>query len=290
MTELEPRRRGIGYVPQDYALFPHLSVAGNIRFGLRPRHIERKHADRIAGEVAEMLGIRHLLPRNVAGLSGGERQRVALARALVVRPSVLLLDEPVSTLDECTREAVCTQLRHLQRELAVTTIHVGHHLEEAMSVADRAAIMRDGAFEQVGRLDELLRKPRNEFIARFMRCQNILTAKVVGPGRGPASTDVRVGDVQVTVPGGHEAEITFVIRPEYVHLFRGEGSTEKNENELPVKLTQVVDRGAYIRAELDGALRLVAHLSHAAFAELGTTVGDELVAVLRQESIHVLPA
>ena len=166
VTNLEPRLRNIGYVPQDYALFPHLSVEQNISFGLRVRG---RSQDKVA-ETADMLGIRQLMSRSIAGLSGGEKQRVALARALVLQPKILLLDEPVFALDEVTRQEVCSQLLAIQRKLGLTTIHVSHNLEEAFSVADRAAILHQGVMQQVGPMDKLLNEPNSDFVARFMRC------------------------------------------------------------------------------------------------------------------------
>jgi ABC-type Fe3+/spermidine/putrescine transport system ATPase subunit len=165
VTGLEPRARDIGYVPQDYALFPHLSVEQNIAFGLRVH----SYPEARVTETADLLGIRHLLSRGINGLSGGEKQRVALARALVLQPKILLLDEPVCALDEVTRQEVCTQLLDIQRRLSLTTIHVSHNLEEAFSVADRAAVLNEGILQQVGPLDELLGKPNSEFVARFLR-------------------------------------------------------------------------------------------------------------------------
>ena len=170
VTNLEPRIRGIGYVPQDYALFPHLSVERNIAFGLRVH----SYTGTKVTETAELLGIRHLLSRRIDGLSGGEKQRVALARALVLQPKILLLDEPVCALDEVTRQQVCSQLLDIQRRLSLTTIHVSHNLEEAFSVADRAGILNDGVLQQVGPLDELLHKPNSEFVARFLRIKKYL--------------------------------------------------------------------------------------------------------------------
>lgn len=173
VTNLEPRLRGIGYVPQDYALFPHLSVEHNIAFGLR----SRGEAERKVTEAADLLGIRQLLSRPIAGLSGGEKQRVALARALVLQPKILLLDEPVCALDEVTRQEVCAQLRGIQRKLGLTTIHVSHNLEEAFSVADRAAILHQGVLKQVGTMDELVLKPSSDFVARFMRCDKHMASR-----------------------------------------------------------------------------------------------------------------
>jgi ABC-type Fe3+/spermidine/putrescine transport system ATPase subunit len=179
VTNIEPRARGIGYVPQDYALFPHLSVEQNIAFGLRVRKCKNKETQTKISDMAEMLNIRQLLPRRIHGLSGGEKQRIALARALILQPKVLLLDEPVCALDEVTRQEVCTQLLSIQRRLGLTTIHVSHNLEEAFTVADRAAILNDGVLQQVGRMNELVDKPNSEFVAHFMRCEKNLSYRKI---------------------------------------------------------------------------------------------------------------
>ena len=175
VTNIEPRARGIGYVPQDYALFPHLSVEQNIAFGLRVRGHDSKEIQTKITETAELLDIRQLLSRRIHGLSGGEKQRVALARALVLQPKVLLLDEPVCALDEVTRQEVCVQLLAIQRKLNLTTIHVSHNLEEAFTVADRGAILNSGILQQVGSLEELVNKPNSDFVARFMRREKHLS-------------------------------------------------------------------------------------------------------------------
>jgi ABC-type Fe3+/spermidine/putrescine transport system ATPase subunit len=273
VTGLEPRARGIGYVPQDYALFPHLSVERNIAFGLRA---QRHSSDEIragVAQTAEMLGISRLLKRNVAGLSGGEKQRTALARALIMEPTVLPLDEPVCALDESTRQSVCSLLHRVQRKLGLTVIHVSHNLEEAFSVADRAAILNEGVLQQVGSLDELLRRPKNEFVAGFMRCENIFS-----------------NDAPVKAPGSPRDEMRMMIRPEDVvvlPLCEGGGN---NANEFRVRLVRWRDYGGYVRAELQGSVNLVAHLTHSAFARLKAEPGCDLIAVLPPERIHVFGA
>lgn len=289
VTDFEPRIRGISYVPQDYAIFPHLSVERNIGFGLRLHGCRRREIGLRVGRVAEMLSIQHLLARSVEGLSGGEKQRVALARALVMEPKALLLDEPVAALDEATREEVCEEIRGIQREFKVTTIHVSHNLEEAFSVADRAGILHRGIFQQVGSIEELLRRPRNEFVARFMRCGNIFCARVAGSGPNPGTTAVEMGGLRLTVPGRHEGNVKFTIRPESVLLERGNPGENLEENSVRVRVTLSHDCGNYVRVHLKGSLSLVAHLPHTVFAGLKAHDGQELVAVLRQEDIHVFP-
>jgi len=291
VTAAEPGDRGVGYVPQDYALFTTRSVYDNIAFGPQVRGLPDEEIDRRVREAVRLLDIERLLDRRrVQGLSGGERQRVALARALAVRPDVLILDEPVSALDESTRESVCGELRRLQRELGLTTIHISHNLEEAFSVADRGAVMQGGRIRQVGRLEELLRRPSSEFVARFMRCENIFLAACRGPGPGPDTTRAEASGAEFVLPGERRGQIQFAIRPENLAVERpGDRRERAGAAVLPVRLTRSVDRGAYVRLELDGAVHLVAHLAPRAFAELGAADGAELLAVVRPEAVHVIP-
>lgn len=285
VTKLEPRRRGIGYVPQDYALFPHLSVEQNISFGLRAHG----YAETNITETADLLGIKHLLPRNIDGLSGGEKQRIALARALVLKPKILLLDEPVCALDEVTRQQVCAQLSDIQRRLGLTTVHVSHNLEEAFSVADRAAILHDGLLQQVGTLDELLRKPKSEFVARFMRCENIFCAEVIGRGAGDLQTSIKFGNVELEIAGRHSGKLMLMIRPEDLIVRPGAHYSAKSKNVIRAKLIRSRDCGGYVRVYLDGPVSLVAHMTHATFAELQGTHQSDVVAELDLKSIHILP-
>ena len=285
VTTLEPRTRGIGYVPQDYALFPHLCVERNIAFGLRAHG----RAETKVPEIAELLGIRHLLDRRTEGLSGGEKQRVALARALVLEPKVLLLDEPVCALDEVTRQEICGQLLTLQRQLGLTTIHVSHNLEEAFSVADRAGILHQGVLQQVGSLGHLLRKPQSEFVARFMRCENIFEARVTEQNASGSNTRVKVNGLDLLIRGRHSGKLIFVIRPEDVLVRGGCEPDDGGENTVSATLVRSRDCGGYVRAELAGPVNLVAHMTHGAFAGLKAEHRPSVAVCLGAEYIHVLP-
>jgi len=169
VTGAEPRVRRIGYVPQDYGLFPHMNVARNLTFALRAAG--RPHADalRELAPLIDMLHLAHLLDHSPQTLSGGERQKVALARALALRPELLLLDEPVSALDGPTRAEVLEQLRTVQHQFGVTTMHVCHSIDEAETVADRAGVMIDGRLVQTGKLAELMARPANAEVARLLQ-------------------------------------------------------------------------------------------------------------------------
>jgi len=173
VTRLSPERRGISIVYQDHALFPHLSVAENITFGLKLHRHPDQELTEVLNWLSHLLEIAHLLDRRPDTLSGGEKQKVALARALSVKPEVLLLDEPLSALDPETREGVQRELRQLHNQLKITTIHVTHDFEEAVALGDRIAVLGDGCIHQTGTPDEIFRRPNSEFVDRFAMARNI---------------------------------------------------------------------------------------------------------------------
>jgi len=263
VTAVPPGKRGIGYVPQDYALFPHLTVEGNILFGLGRRGGRDREARRKALETAGLLGIEGLLGRDVRGLSGGERQRVALARALARRPGILLLDEPVSALDEATREKVLGELRDLQRALGFTMVYVCHNLEEAFGVAHRAGLMGGGRFLQVGTMGDLLRRPRSLFAARFMRCENILAGEA-SPLPGGEESLFRAEGLELLFAGKREGPLQVALRPEELEILPAGAEREDRRGGvlLEARVTRVEDRGGYEKLELATAgPRLSAHIS-----------------------------
>ncbi|TCC00215.1 ABC transporter ATP-binding protein [Micromonospora zingiberis] len=193
VTDLRPGLRNVSMVFQSYALFPHLSVAENIAFGLEVRDTPRREARQRAHAAAETVGCAGLLDRRPGQLSGGERQRVALARALVREPDVFLLDEPLSNLDLSLRAEMRSELRALHDRIGATMVHVTHDQTEALVLADRIAVLRDGRVEQVGTPDEIWRTPASSFVARFVGspAMNLLPADgVLRPtGDAPALPD-----------------------------------------------------------------------------------------------------
>jgi ABC-type sugar transport system ATPase subunit len=168
VTELPPRLRNVGYVPQDSCLLPHLNVLRNVTFAMEVAGRSKKDAAEEIAPIVESLSIGALLERSTVNLSGGERQKVALARALASKPKLLLLDEPVSALDEPTRREICTVLRRVQREFGVATIHVCHSRTEAAAVHDRVGVMSQGRLVQVGPLDELTDNPADPAVRRLL--------------------------------------------------------------------------------------------------------------------------
>ncbi|QJP14447.1 ABC transporter ATP-binding protein [Starkeya sp. ORNL1] len=183
---LPPYRRAVNTVFQDYALFPHLSVGDNVAYGLRVRGVARAERDRLAREALAMVKLAGMEARRPAQLSGGQRQRVALARALVVRPKVLLLDEPLGALDLKLREEMQVELKSLQRALGLTFVFVTHDQGEALSMADRVAVFNEGRIVQVGPPEEVYERPATRFVAGFVGSANVLSAAEAEALGGPA--------------------------------------------------------------------------------------------------------
>jgi putative spermidine/putrescine transport system ATP-binding protein len=215
IADLPPHRRAMGIVFQSYALFPHLTVARNTAFGLEMR---RMGASAIDARVAEMLRTVKLeayaqrLPRE---LSGGQQQRVALARALAIRPRVLLLDEPLSNLDAALRQEMAREIRILQQAGGVTTIMVTHDQTEAMALADRLVVMREGSVQQIGTPEDVHLRPANPFVARFVGGSNVL------PGWLDGGTRLVLAGGNAIALAGHYArdgDATLAVRPDSVLL------------------------------------------------------------------------
>lgn len=286
MTYLRPEDRRVGYLPQDYALFPHLTVKQNIAFGMK---IAKRPAQAIAEKVAELAGllrINHLLERDVIHLSGGERQRAALARALAIEPAVLLLDEPLSALDEQTRETLCGELRRVHEEFGTTTVHISHSFEETLALADRIAVVNAGKIEQVGAPTEVMSRPASRFVASFVRCQNILRGAAARSGQGLV---VRVGELDFEAAEGPEGEVFLTIRPEAVGVALLPAENHPNLKEGRIAL--VVDRGALMRLDIDvGPATLVALIGRRAFSAGKFCAGDKVAVFFDPKAAHVFSA
>ncbi|MEY9953032.1 ABC transporter ATP-binding protein [Leifsonia sp. EB34] len=212
VTDEPTNRRDLGMVFQSYSLFPHLTSGQNVEFGLRMRKVAAGERRRRAAEALELVGLDHHADRYAHQLSGGQQQRVALARALVTEPRVLLLDEPLSALDAKVRVQLREEIRRLQTELGITTFFVTHDQEEALAVADRVAVMRAGAIEQIGTPEELYHRPATAFVAEFVG----LTNRVPGVVSGGALR-VLGQTVPLAAPVA-DGQVTAFVRPEDVLL------------------------------------------------------------------------
>jgi ABC-type Fe3+/spermidine/putrescine transport system ATPase subunit len=215
---LPARRRNIGMVFQNYALFPHLTAAQNVRFGLRCRRTPAAKADRLVSDILEVVGLRDLGDRLPAQLSGGQQQRVALARALVIQPSLLLLDEALGALDRKLRVEMQAELKALQRRFMIATVFVTHDQEEAMAMADRIAVIRNGRIEQLDTPRELFLRPRDGWVADFMGAGNLLPGRI-GPADAQGNRTFEVGaGCAFSVSAGPADGASIYVRSDRVQL------------------------------------------------------------------------
>jgi spermidine/putrescine transport system ATP-binding protein len=246
VTNAPPHRRGVNTVFQSYALFPHLSVADNVAFGLRYKKATKAETHRLVAEALSLVQLVGFEKRKPGKLSGGQQQRVALARALVLKPTCLLLDEPLGALDAKLRRALQVELKALQQQVGITFVYVTHDQEEALTMSDRMAVMSDGRVEQLGTPRDVYEEPATAYVADFLGVSNLMNANAQGAGR------VRLGDFELRAEQGDVSATgacKLVIRPERVRLER-QGST--GENRVPA----LVDRLVYLGPSTKVLLRL----------------------------------
>jgi len=217
IAPLPPWKRDVGMVFQNYALWPHMSVHKNVAFGLEERKVAKSEIPGRVKEALDMVGLAHLADRHPGQLSGGQQQRVALARTIVVRPRVLLLDEPLSNLDANLRVQMRNDILRLQRKLGLTTIFVTHDQEEANTISDRMAVLDMGIIQQIGTPVDLYDYPANQFVAHFLGTTNLVEGQVVRKDE----TSVLQIDADVEIPLGKNIEAekgAVIFRPQSIHL------------------------------------------------------------------------
>jgi iron(III) transport system ATP-binding protein len=257
IDDVPAHRRNIGMVYQDYAIFPHLTVADNVAFGLAMRRRPRQEiADRTARalDLVQLGGLAARLPHQ---LSGGQQQRVALARAVVINPQILLMDEPLSNLDAKLRVELRDDIRDLQRSLGITTLYVTHDQEEALVISDRICVMRGGRVHQVGTPQDIYARPATLFVASFVGAMNVIPGVTIGP-----AGEVALGGTAHRLAGlAGRGRATLAIRPEDVIV--ADGPTDGPAIGLAGVVTKATFAGreAYYRVDGDGGLRLLAHVS-----------------------------
>ncbi len=272
-------RRRLGMVFQDHLLFPHLSVADNVAFGLRTRGVRRHPARVAAAGWLDRVGIGDLGGRRPGALSGGQAQRAALARALVGDPALLLLDEPLSALDARTRLTVRAELRRHLADYPGSTVLVTHDPVDAMALADRVVVVEDGSVVQTGTPADVSRHPRTDYVARLVGLSLL-------PGTGEGRTVRLDAGGVVAVADEASGPVFAAVRPESVavYLSRPDGSPR---NVWPARLAGATPHGTSVRCELAGEVPLVADVTAAAFAELGLVPGSPVWAVVKASEIAV---
>lgn len=287
VTDLDPELRNVSYVPQDYVLFPHMSLRDNIEFSLVVRGASHELRERRVRELSELLGIGHLLERRPLTLSGGEQQRGALARALAPSPTLLLLDEPLSALDEGTRRELTPALRKVSDELDTTVIHVCHNFDEALELADRIGIIHEGRIVQVGAPGEVFRTPAGEFVARFVGAENMLPVRSCDRA---ACAVVLDGETVLRVGSVPAADgLLAIIHPDEISLCAETDAPPSDAvNAVPCVVVGADDRGRFVRVRLEGAVCLTAFMTRQAFAAAGVAEGDCVLASFSPDAVHLL--
>jgi molybdate transport system ATP-binding protein len=284
---LPPQRRGIGYLFQDYALFPHLSVARNVAYGLRGVPEERRR-QRIGDmlELLELTGLENRYPRQ---LSGGQQQRVALARALVRQPRLLLLDEPLSALDTPLRRPLRAELRQLLEEARVPVLLVTHDRMEALALGDRVVVLNNGHVCQSGPIQEVFHKPTDPMVARIVGIDTIQPATVVQTQDGLAT--VRIGETKLVALAEtiHTADVYVCIYAEDVILERTGTAQSSARNHLPGRVESLERVGPLVRVRLDCGFPLLALITRQACAEMGLQPGETVTALVKAPAIHLIP-
>ncbi len=283
-TWLGPDKRGVGIVYQDHMLFPHLSVKDNITFGLRRQGKRNTAAEEDADWAVSLLGIRHLLERRPDTLSGGEKQKAALARALVMRPKVLLLDEPLSALDPETRERVQRELRDLHQKLGLTCIHVTHDFEEAISLGDRIAVIGAGRILQIGAPEEIFRKPNSEFVARFALTRNIFAGEVTDGDDEAAIINIEGTPIAVVTDlrGRHQA----AVRPEDI-LLSAEPLRSSARNSFRGTITRIASKGSTVHLTVDVPPEFICLVTRRSFEDMDLKEGGDVYVTFKASAVHV---
>ena len=244
VTRLAPNQRKVGMVFQSYALFPNMTVAQNVAFGLKVAGQPTDAINRRVGEMLDLIKLPKLAHRYPYQMSGGQQQRVALARAIATKPQILLLDEPLSALDAKIRVSLRDDIRALQRELGITTIYVTHDQEEALSMSDRIVVMSEGRMEQVGTPVDIYNHPKTRFVASFVGHLNLLEGTVVDAGRGLIEIEGQQLSISAPVPTSGRTSVTLALRPEAVRL------DSPAENRLSGTVSDVNFLGAIVRLKV----------------------------------------
>ena len=293
VTDLPAERRRVGLVFQDGLLFPHLSVAGNVAYGLRREdgaHAgwrRRRPAARVQ-ELAAEVGITHLLARRPDSLSGGERQRVALARALAAQPLALLLDEPLSAVDVEAREELQEVLRGVSSREGLTVLHVTHDRAEAFALADTCALLVGGQLRQIGRPQDVLRWPADAAVARFLGARNVLRAArdASDPRLAHLAPDAALRASE-PLPA---AEVDLVLRPEDMEVWPAAGAPADSVNKLEATVVRLILQGGHVLVGTEGAATLEALVTARRADELGLRVGAVVELTVAPACAHAIPA
>lgn len=287
ITHLDPRERDVGVVYQDYMLFPHLTVEENIGFGLRQRKEKAESVRKMVEEISGFLSIGHLLARYPGTLSGGEQQRVALARALILKPRVLLLDEPLSALDSRMRDRMRTELERIHKLTGTMIIHITHHFEDVFALAGRVAVMRDGEIVQTGTPMDVFLCPCDTFVAQFLGIGNLLQG--ISSVHGDLATISIPGGPAIVAASQVSGEIVATLHAEDIILSR-EPFPSSARNCLKGTIIGMVSTGATMKIVADTGYLLSVILTRQSVEDLDLHCGDAVYLTFKASAVHVIPS
>lgn len=286
-VDVPPQERHVGYVPQEYALFPHLTVEGNIGFGLRGSSQRRQARAR---EMLDLVGLADERRKHPHSLSGGQRQRVALARALAPEPDLLLLDEPFSALDGPTREALLTDVQRLIAVTSTPTVIVTHDRNEALRLAQSVAVLMEGVVRQTGTPASVFSSPADDAVASFVGVETVVPGHVREVVDGVALVQVGACLVEGGSAAATGSDVLVCLRPEDVGLSRpdGESPSTSARNRLAARVTRIGAAGPFTRVEVDAGFRLVALITKHSLEDLALKPGSEVVATFKATAVHLI--
>ena len=285
-TNLRPQERGIGYLFQDYALFPHLTVEQNIAFGLKASRNERKRRVMELLAAFDISGLESRYPRQ---LSAGQQQRVALARAVAPHPKLLLLDEPLSALDAPTRQTLRHELRRILMQLNTPTIFVTHDPLEAVALADQAIVMHQGILRQAGPVDQVFSRPSDLTVAKIVGVETVAPGMVVGVNDGIAQVRIGKTDVFAIANAIAPGPVHLCIRGEDVALESQSSGAGSARNRLAGIVIALEPEGATMRVVVECGFRLTALVTRPAVEQLNLEMGRKIIAVIKASAIHLVP-
>jgi putative spermidine/putrescine transport system ATP-binding protein len=303
VTKVLPHQRNVGFLFQSYALFPHLTVEQNLSFGLKVRKVPRSGWERLIApmlDVFQISHLRHALPKQ---LSGGQQQRVALARTLVVQPSILLLDEPLSALDRQLRESARIEIRRIVKDIGITTVVVTHDQEEALGLSDRIAVMNEGKLQQLGTPEDIYRRPANSFVGSFIGRANLLTSVVEHADANRVRLRMTHSDGQMETAAARLRRpdgtvrvgdaVSLMIRPEDIRLAATDERAAEGESALPATFLAATFLGDHHLVEVklnDGTIFLAKGAQHLAGTRLaGLRKGNAVTIAWPSEAVIFFP-
>lgn len=284
VTSLTLQERRVGFAHQKYTLYRHLPVRDNISFGLMSRYKSRRETERAVDRVIELLGLEDLQDKRPGSLSGGESQKICLARAIAIRPDVLILDEPLGSVDAESKEATERELKETHNQFRLTTIHVTHDFEEAIAMGDRIAVMMGGSIVQIGTPDEVFRHPNSESVARFLMTRNVFDGEVQDSPGGQSVFCVDGEKLWVVTPlrGKRHASI----RPEDILISR-EPPESDSVNSLAGTITHISDRGLMAYVWVNVPPEFTCLILHPTLEETGLEEGEKIYITFKASAVNI---